>query len=101
MAIGREFEFLIQWHLTERCNLWCSHWYQERERREELSTDAVRSGLEEIGDMVSALRHAYQSFTLAFCIFRLIFEEVSICKKSTVVGGSDKNQNLTEMKDTD
>ncbi len=54
MAIGKEFEFLIQWHLTERCNLWCSHWYQERERREELSIDAVRSGLEEIGDMVSA-----------------------------------------------
>jgi len=51
MSIGQEFEFVIQWHLTERCNLHCSHCYQDGTRHTDLSTDEVRSGLDEIKDL--------------------------------------------------
>lgn len=54
MSIGQEFEFVIQWHLTERCNLRCTHCYQDGSRREELSADEVRSGLDEIEDLFSS-----------------------------------------------
>ena len=54
MSIGKEFEFIIQWHLTERCNLRCSHCYQEGSRSGELSLDEVRSGLDEVHDLFSA-----------------------------------------------
>ena len=54
MSIGQEFEFVIQWHFTERCNLRCSHCYQDGTRQEELSIGEVRSGLEEIRDLFSA-----------------------------------------------
>ena len=51
MSVTSEFEFVIQWHLTEQCNLRCSHCYQDGSRRDELSTDEVLSGLEEIQDL--------------------------------------------------
>ncbi len=54
MSIGKEFEFIIQWHLTERCNLQCSHCYQDGTHKQELSTDEVRSGFEELQDLFSA-----------------------------------------------
>jgi radical SAM protein with 4Fe4S-binding SPASM domain len=53
MSIGQKFEFVIQWHLTERCNLSCSHCYQDGTRQEELSSDEVRSVIEEIKDLFS------------------------------------------------
>jgi len=52
MAVGSTFDFLIQWHLTERCNLRCTHCYQEEPRRNELSFEEVRDGLDEIGEMI-------------------------------------------------
>jgi AdoMet-dependent heme synthase len=59
MSIGQEFEFVIQWHLTERCNLRCSHCYQDGSRSGELSLDEVRSGLDEIGDLFSSWSEAH------------------------------------------
>jgi AdoMet-dependent heme synthase len=57
-VVGSTFDFLIQWHLTERCNLCCTHCYQEEPRRDELSLDEVMCGLDEIGDMFSAWSEA-------------------------------------------
>jgi AdoMet-dependent heme synthase len=54
MAVGTTFEFLIQWHLTERCNLRCTHCYQEGSRKGELSLDEIRDGFDEIEDMFSS-----------------------------------------------
>ena len=38
----KEFQFFIQWHLTERCNLRCRHCYQGRGRSEEMTADEVK-----------------------------------------------------------
>jgi len=54
MSVTQEFEFVVQWHLTERCNLRCSHCYQDGSRPDELSTDEIRSGLDEIGDLFAS-----------------------------------------------
>src|SRR5512138_3838414 len=59
MSIQDEFDFLIQWHLTERCNLTCRHCYQEGGTAGELSFDEVRQVLDEIDDMFSAWSDAY------------------------------------------
>jgi radical SAM protein with 4Fe4S-binding SPASM domain len=59
MSVHQEFEFLIQWHLTERCNLRCTHCYQDGMRTGELSLDEVRAVLDEIGEMFSAWRSSY------------------------------------------
>lgn len=59
MAVGGTFDFLIQWHLTERCNLRCMHCYQDGTRGDELSLEEVRCGLDEIGDMFSSWSEAH------------------------------------------
>jgi MoaA/NifB/PqqE/SkfB family radical SAM enzyme len=59
MAIQQRFDFLIQWHLTERCNLRCSHCYQTGNAGPELSFDEVREGLDEIAVMFDAWTDAY------------------------------------------
>ncbi|OGP74533.1 MAG: hypothetical protein A2V86_17745, partial [Deltaproteobacteria bacterium RBG_16_49_23] len=38
----KEFEFFIQWHLTERCNLHCRHCYQEGKNLQEMSANEVK-----------------------------------------------------------
>ena len=38
----KEFQFFIQWHLTERCNLRCRHCYQGRSRAEEMTASEVK-----------------------------------------------------------
>lgn len=59
MSIHDDFDFLIQWHLTERCNLACRHCYQEGGAPDELSLDEVRQVLAEIDDMFGAWSDAY------------------------------------------
>ena len=51
------FDFFIQWHLTERCNLRCRHCYQDRKMPTEMSTDEV---LREI-DGAAAMFEAWES----------------------------------------
>jgi radical SAM protein with 4Fe4S-binding SPASM domain len=51
------FDFFIQWHLTERCNLRCRHCYQGREMPSEMSTGEV---LREI-DGAAAMFEAWES----------------------------------------
>lgn len=59
MSLSQPYEFLIQWHLTERCNLKCRHCYQEGGKVAELSPTAIYRGLEEIRDMLRAWQENY------------------------------------------
>jgi AdoMet-dependent heme synthase len=69
MNVDSAYDFLIQWHLTERCNLRCTHCYQEGSLHAELSVDEVRLGLDEIGDMFSSWSDAYgMTFSPSFNI---------------------------------
>ncbi len=64
MATHQEFDFLIQWHLTERCNLRCSHCYQTGACGPELDLSEVRDALDEIAEMFDAWADSY-SLSLA------------------------------------
>lgn len=69
MSIRNEFDFLIQWHITERCNLRCRHCYQEGAHGAELSFDEIREVLDEIVNMFDAWRDAYgMTFSPSFNI---------------------------------
>ena len=59
MTTQKEFDFLIQWHLTERCNLACKHCYQEGGRAEELARSEIDDVLEEIDGMFEAWSETY------------------------------------------
>ena len=59
MSIQHSFDFLIQWHLTERCNLSCSHCYQTGRGSAELSLAEIRDGLSEIEDMFTSWSDGY------------------------------------------
>jgi radical SAM protein with 4Fe4S-binding SPASM domain len=48
------FDFFIQWHLTERCNLRCSHCYQEGNRAKEMSLNEVRREIDGAAEMFEA-----------------------------------------------
>ncbi len=54
MAVTRDIDFLIQWHLTERCNLRCRHCYQAGRTNEELPLPEVREVIDEIAEMFAA-----------------------------------------------
>jgi radical SAM protein with 4Fe4S-binding SPASM domain len=60
MPISTLQEFFIQWHLTERCNLSCSHCYQTGGKIAELSLAEIREVLDEITDMLAAWEESYQ-----------------------------------------
>lgn len=59
MAITNEFDFLIQWHLTERCNLKCMHCYQTGSYAGELSLVEIRKGIDEITDTIAEWSYMY------------------------------------------
>ena len=63
MSINRPFEFFVQLHLTERCNLRCRHCYQGEKRPDEMSLSEIKSALEEVSDM---LKDWTQSYDIAF-----------------------------------
>jgi AdoMet-dependent heme synthase len=53
MTLNDGYDFLIQWHLTERCNLHCRHCYQSGGLEDELSLAEKRDLLEEIAEMLA------------------------------------------------
>lgn len=59
MPISSLQEFFIQWHLTERCNLTCTHCYQTGGQIAELSLAEICEVLNEITDMLEAWSGAY------------------------------------------
>ena len=38
----KTFDFFIQWHLTECCNLRCCHCYQQRRKAQEMAIGELR-----------------------------------------------------------
>jgi MoaA/NifB/PqqE/SkfB family radical SAM enzyme len=59
MSLVRPYDFLIQWHLTERCNLRCRHCYQEGGQVRELSRGQIFAVIDEIAEMLQAWRENY------------------------------------------
>lgn len=59
MSVLHSLDFLIQWHLTERCNLSCGHCYQTGGRSAELTLGEIRDGMSEIDEMFSAWSDSY------------------------------------------
>lgn len=59
MSLTRPYDFLIQWHLTERCNLRCKHCYQEGAQVQELSSEQIFAIIDEIAAMLQAWRENY------------------------------------------
>jgi MoaA/NifB/PqqE/SkfB family radical SAM enzyme len=47
------YEFFVQWHLTERCNLKCAHCYQSGIHTDEMSFEEIRKVTVEVSDMLS------------------------------------------------
>jgi len=60
MPINSLHEFFIQWHLTERCNLRCTHCYQTEGKTEELTLTEIKEVLSEITDMLTIWSDKYQ-----------------------------------------
>jgi radical SAM protein with 4Fe4S-binding SPASM domain len=50
----KDFEFFIQWHLTERCNLRCRHCYQGGRKVREMAADEVRREIDGASEMFQA-----------------------------------------------
>jgi radical SAM protein with 4Fe4S-binding SPASM domain len=55
----KDFDFFIQWHLTERCNLRCRHCYQQRRKPREMSVDDVKQQIDGATDMFRAWEEEY------------------------------------------
>jgi radical SAM protein with 4Fe4S-binding SPASM domain len=58
-AIKTPFEFFVQWHLTERCNLRCRHCYQEPNRVFEMTPDEVIKEIDGATEMFQAWEEDY------------------------------------------
>jgi radical SAM protein with 4Fe4S-binding SPASM domain len=50
----KDFQFFIQWHLTERCNLRCRHCYQGRGKVQEMTVDEVKREIDGAARMFQA-----------------------------------------------
>jgi len=59
MATKETFDFLIQWHLTEKCNLKCTHCYQNGNGSDELSFDEVQSTIKEVSTTLQIWQETY------------------------------------------
>jgi len=59
MPIINPFEFFVQLHLTERCNLRCKHCYQEGDRPDEMSLPEIKALIAEISDMLQDWKETY------------------------------------------
>lgn len=64
---SRVYDFFIQWHLTERCNLRCSHCYQEKIIKDEMSFPEIKGVVSEVSGMLNAWSDAHGiSFSPSF-----------------------------------
>ncbi len=69
MPITSGHDFFVQWHLTERCNLRCSHCYQTGGMTDELSLDEIKAVAAEVSDMLDSWTEIYDiKFSPSFTI---------------------------------
>ncbi len=69
MSINSPLEFFIQLHLTERCNLKCTHCYQSGVSSDEMSLAEIQSVISEVSDMLREWSAAYDvTFSASFNI---------------------------------
>ncbi len=69
MATNKPFEFFIQWHLTERCNLWCRHCYQGERDPAELTLPEIKSVITEVSGMLQDWSQTHKiAFSPSFTI---------------------------------
>ena len=59
MAITHSFDFFVQWHLTERCNLRCKHCYQTGSGGQEISLSEVHAVVSEVAEMLAEWENRY------------------------------------------
>jgi MoaA/NifB/PqqE/SkfB family radical SAM enzyme len=59
MATAKPFEFFVQWHITEDCNLACRHCYQGERSREELPGREMKKVVGEVSDMIKDWSDTY------------------------------------------
>ncbi len=59
MSLTQGYEFIVQWHLTERCNLRCRHCYQEGGKVEEMPLSRISQVVEETAGMIRDWQEAY------------------------------------------
>lgn len=59
MSTSQAFEFFIQWHLTENCNLRCRHCYQGERGIEEMSLLEIKTTVAEVSAMLSDWSETY------------------------------------------
>jgi len=62
---GNEFDFFVQWHLTERCNLACSHCYQEGKNTVEIGLPEVKDAIGHISDTI---KHWSDTYAIPFSV---------------------------------
>ncbi|MBE0426903.1 MAG: radical SAM protein [Nitrospirae bacterium] len=69
MPIINVFDFFIQWHLTEKCNLKCKHCYQTDKKTDEMSFEEIKKTSDEISETVNEWKKAYNiNYSLSFNI---------------------------------
>lgn len=59
MAITQSFDFFVQWHLTERCNLRCKHCYQSGSKGQEMSLPEIKDVVDEVSEMLEGWKGKY------------------------------------------
>jgi radical SAM protein with 4Fe4S-binding SPASM domain len=60
MLTQSTFDFFIQWHLTERCNLRCRHCYQEGYGGEELPLIEIVRTIQDLAEMIDDWSDTYE-----------------------------------------
>ncbi|MBI4698710.1 MAG: radical SAM protein [Nitrospirae bacterium] len=69
MPITTPHDFFIQWHLTDKCNLRCTHCYQTDNSTGELSLPEIKEVVAEVEEMLNAWSDSYDiSFSPSFNI---------------------------------
>ncbi len=60
MVLSRGYDFIIQWHLTEKCNLKCRHCYQEGKHVEEMTLPEIKRVVRDLTETIRAWQDRYQ-----------------------------------------
>jgi len=60
MSVSQSFSFFTQWHLTERCNLRCTHCYQEGSATSEMDFDEIKGAFADVREMLESWSDLYE-----------------------------------------